>query len=325
MRRLWIAFVMVSAIGFGILGWVGSRIYQEAPPIPERVLTGDGAVVVPDGDIGRGQNVWQTMGGMEVGSVWGHGSYVAPDWTADWLHREAVFILNDWARAEAGRSYLELEPERQAALRERLTRLMRRNGYDPVTRALTIEPVRARAFEANHRHYADIFANGHAPYAIPRGTVGDPERLRRLSAFFFWTAWAAATNRPTTDISYTSNWPSEPLIGNRPTGEAVVWTGVSVWNMVGAGLFGFMINPPIALYYMQGLNTTPVHAHGALFGVYGMLGLGLMLMCLRTLQADREWKDGLVRFGFWAMNVGLMLQIVLSLLPLGLLQTWASV
>jgi nitric oxide reductase subunit B len=95
--------------------------------------------------------------------------------------------------------------------------------------------------------------------------------------------------------------------------------------MVGAGLFGFMINPPIALYYMQGLNTTPVHAHGALFGVYGMLGLGLMLMCLRTLQADREWKDGLVRFGFWAVNVGLMLQIVLSLLPVGLLQTWASV
>ncbi len=168
------------------------------------------------------------MGGMEVGSIWGHGSYVAPDWTADWLHREAVFILDEWAKGEAGRSYLELEPERQAALRERLTRLMRRNGYDPVTRALTIEPVRARAFEANHRHYANIFANGHAPYAIPRGTVSDPERLRRLSAFFFWTAWAAATNRPTTDISYTSNWPPEPLIGNRPTGEAVVWTGVSV-------------------------------------------------------------------------------------------------
>jgi nitric oxide reductase subunit B len=107
MRRLWVAFVMVSVMGFGILGWVGSRIYQETPPIPERVLTADGSVIVPDGDIGRGQNVWQTMGGMEVGSVWGHGSYVAPDWPADWLHREAVFIPNDWARAEAGRSDLE--------------------------------------------------------------------------------------------------------------------------------------------------------------------------------------------------------------------------
>ncbi len=61
------------------------------------------------------------------------------------------------------------------------------------------------------------------------------------------------------------------------------FVSVAFWNMVGAGLFGFMINPPIALYYMQGLNTTPVHAHAALFGVYGMLGIGLMLMCLRAL------------------------------------------
>ena len=59
------------------------------------------------------------------------------------------------------------------------------------------------------------------------------------------------------------------------------FVAVAFWNLVGAGLFGFMINPPIALYYMQGLNTTPVHGHTALFGVYGMLGIGLMLFCLR--------------------------------------------
>src|SRR5215475_12328379 len=93
----------------------------------------------------------------------------------------------------------------------------------------------------------------------------------------------------------------------------------------GRGIFGFMINPPIALFYMQGLNTTPVHAHAALFGVYGMLGLGLTLMCLRALQADREWKEGLLKFSFWAMNGGLMAMIMLSLLPVGLLQTVASV
>ena len=50
------------------------------------------------------------------------------------------------------------------------------------------------------------------------------------------------------------------------------FVAVAFWNLVGAGLFGFLINPPIALYYMQGLNTTPVHGHTALFGVYGMLG-----------------------------------------------------
>ena len=103
------------------------------------------------------------------------------------------------------------------------------------------------------------------------------------------------------------------------------FVAVAFWNMVGAGLFGFMINPPIALYYMQGLNTTPLHGHAALFGVYGMLGIGLMLLCLRVLIPGVEWKDGLLRFSFWSLNGGLMAMCVLSLLPVGLMQTWASV
>jgi nitric oxide reductase subunit B len=103
------------------------------------------------------------------------------------------------------------------------------------------------------------------------------------------------------------------------------FVAVAFWNMVGAGLFGFMINPPIALYYMQGLNTTPLHGHAALFGVYGMLGIGLMLMCLRVLIPAREWNDGLLKFSFWAINIGLFAMCVLSLLPVGLLQTKASV
>ncbi len=101
---------------------------------------------------------------------------------------------------------------------------------------------------------------------------------------------------------------------------------VAFWNMVGAGLFGFMINPPIALYYMQGLNTTPLHGHAALFGVYGMLGIGLMLVCLRVLIPGRRMERRACcgsRSG--ALNGGLMAMCVLSLLPVGLMQTWASV
>jgi nitric oxide reductase subunit B len=103
------------------------------------------------------------------------------------------------------------------------------------------------------------------------------------------------------------------------------FVSVAFWNMIGAGLFGFMINPPIALYYMQGLNTTPLHGHSALFGVYGMLGIGLMLVCLRALIPGREWKDGLLKFSFWSLNGGLLMMCILSLLPVGLMQTWASV
>jgi len=103
------------------------------------------------------------------------------------------------------------------------------------------------------------------------------------------------------------------------------FVAVAFWNLVGAGIFGFLINPPIALYYMQGLNTTPVHGHTALFGVYGMLGIGLMLFVLKGLAARRAWKQGVIRFAFWSINIGLLLMVLLSVLPIGLAQTVASV
>ena len=684
MKRLWIGFSLVMLVSFMVLGWIGTRIYQEKPPIPSKVVASDGTVLVAEGEIVAGQNVWQSLGGMEVGSVWGHGSYVAPDWTADWLHREATFILDRWANTEFGTEYAQLDGEKQAQLQGRLAKEMRTNTFDLSTGTVTVSPIRAEAFQANLKHYSDVFANGKAEYAIPAGAVRDPDRLKKLSAFFFWSAWAASTNRPNDQITYTHNWPYEPLVGNRPTGETVVWTGVSIimllagisamvwwyaarkseeeysplpeadplgqwvatpsqkatikyfwvvsalilvqmllgvvtahygvegdgfygiplsdwlpysvtrtwhiqmglfwiatawlaaglfigplvseheptgqslgvnilflallvvvagsltgqwlsvqnklsdtvsfyfghqgyeyvdlgrvwqlalfaglllwfflmvrvllpalqkqgdqkqlvtllavasaaialfygagltwgqhthlsmveywrwwvvhlwvegffevfattviafffmrlglirpgiaaasallsatiflsggiigtchhlyfsgtptvalawgsvfsalevvpltlvgfdamedlrrsrltpwvqrykwpiyffvsvafWNMIGAGLFGFMINPPIALYYMQGLNTTPLHGHAALFGVYGMLGIGLMLVCLRALIPGRTWNDRLLKFSFWSLNGGLMMMCILSLLPVGLMQTWASV
>jgi len=686
MRKLWLSFAAVVVLSFAVLGWVGVRIYQQAPPVPDTVVTTDGRTVLASGEIQAGQNVWQSMGGMEIGSVWGHGSYVAPDWTADWLHREAVFILDEWSREEfGGARYGELTAERQGFLQRRLQEMMRRNAYDEAGRTLRIEPVRARAFEANAAHFADVFRAGRDEYAIPAGALADEVKLRQLAAFFFWTSWAASTNRPDDTITYTSNWPHEPLVGNLPTGEAVVWTGVSIiillagiagmvwyyasrreepspgpiptgdpllgyqstpsqratvkyfwtvaalfliqillgvvvghygvegggfygvdiasflpytvartwhlqlgifwiatawlaaglyigpavggvepkgqrlgvnvlfvalvlvvvgsmagqwlsvkqvlgsglawfyfghsgyeyidlgrafqiallvglflwlflmtrailpalrrrdeqrsiltlflisslaiagfygaalgygrhtnlaiaeywrwwvvhlwvegffevfatvviaflfarlklvslrtageasllsstiflsggiigtlhhlyfsgtptvvlalgsvfsalevvpllfvgyeawhnirlsratswvrkyrwpiyffvsvafWNMLGAGLFGFMINPPVALYYMQGLNTTPVHGHAALFGVYGMLGIGLMLFSLRALRPAEAWREGSLKFAFWAINIGLFAMVTISLLPVGLMQTWASV
>jgi nitric oxide reductase subunit B len=103
------------------------------------------------------------------------------------------------------------------------------------------------------------------------------------------------------------------------------FSAVLVWNLVGAGLFGFLINPPIALYYMQGLNTTANHGHAALFGVYGMLGLGLTLYCMRGLTNVQNWDQGLLKTAFWTLNVGLAMMTFLSLLPQGLWQTYASV
>ncbi len=684
MKKLWISFAIVFSLSFAVLGWIGTKIYQQMPPIPARVVSTDGTVLLSEGDIGRGQNVWQALGGMEVGSIWGHGSYVAPDWTADWLHRETAFVLNDWAAKEFDSPYERLSAENQAKLRGRLEEMYRRNSYDAATNSILIEPVRARAFEACLLHYSDVFMNGEKAYAIPSGSVDTPVHMRQFAGFIFWTAWAASSNRPNDTITYTNNWPFEPVVGNRPTGDSVLWTGVSIimllagicamvwwyaaekkeeifhalpesdplatwratpsqratlkyfwvvsllilvqiimgvvtahygvegdgfyglkishllpysvtrtwhvqlgifwiatawlasglfigplvskfepkfqalgvhvlfsalllvvagsmagewmsvhhklspansflwghqgyeyvdlgrvwqillfvglliwlflvvravrpalktpgehrpllwlfvlsaaaiglfygagltwgqhthlsmveywrwwvvhlwvegffevfattviaffftrlgliqptlaakaallsatiflaggiigtchhlyfsgtptvalafgsvfsalevvpltmvaygaiddlrrgrltswakryqwpiyffvavafWNMIGAGLFGFMINPPIALYFMQGLNTTPLHGHAALFGVYGMLGIGLMLVCLRAMSPDAKWRENWLRASFWLMNIGLFSMCVGSLLPVGLMQTWASV
>jgi nitric oxide reductase subunit B len=103
------------------------------------------------------------------------------------------------------------------------------------------------------------------------------------------------------------------------------FVSVAFWNLVGAGLFGFLINPPVALYYVQGLNLTPLHGHTALFGVYGMLGVGLTLFCMRAMGPERPWKEGPLKFSFWFLNLGLSLMVLLSLLPVGLLQAWASI
>lgn len=690
-KKLWGVFFTVLIVSFSVLGYFGREIYRQAPPIPDRVVTPDGRILFTGQDIKDGQNVWQSTGGQELGTVWGHGSYVAPDWSADWLHREITFILNELSLASYAKPYDAIDEEKQAVMKVRLKKEMRRNTYDASAGTITVSPVRAKAFLANSAYYSDLFMGGdrlseeREAYAMKDVTIQDADRMEKLNAFFFWTSWVCSTERPGHAITYTNNWPPENLIDNRPTSALIVWTGFSVimlllgigmlsfyhathrdtdmnaasipdrdplldlnptpsmkatlkyfwvvtalmvvqvlmgaitahygvegngfygipladwlpyslsrtwhvqlgifwiatswlatglfvapavsgheprfqrfgvnflfsallvivvgslagqamaiaqklglemnfwfghqgyeyvdlgrfwqifllvglvlwfvlvfraiqpalkkkeeghqllvmflissgaialfyaaglmwgrqtnlalaeywrwwvvhlwvegffevfatvviaflfvrlhllnvkmataavlfstnifllggiigtfhhlyftgtptailalgatfsalevvplvligfegyhnfrlsyaaewiqaykwpiwcfvavafWNLVGAGIFGFLINPPIALYYMQGLNTTPVHGHTALFGVYGMLGIGLMLFVLRGLTVGKVWKDKPIRTAFWAINGGLMLMVLLSVLPIGLAQTWVSV
>lgn len=239
MKKLWLAFIVMFVVSFGVLLWIGTEIFRQAPPIPVQVVTTDGRVLIGEGEIMNGQNVWQAMGGMQVGSIWGHGSYVAPDWTAEYLHREAIFILNEYARKDFGKDYSVLPSEQQAMLRQRLQDLVRKNTYDAQTGKLTIDPLRARAFEENAKYYANIFANGSKDFAIQKNAQSDPVKLRAMNAFFFWTAWASAANRPNQNISYTSNFPAEPLVGNVATNDTILWTGVSVILLI-AGIGGIV-------------------------------------------------------------------------------------
>jgi nitric oxide reductase subunit B len=245
-RRLWFTLGAVLVVSFGVLLWTGGEIYQQAPPMPERVVTTAGEVVYTRDDIETGRIVWQSMGGMQLGSIWGHGGYVAPDWSADWLHRELVALLDLWARDEFGSSFDGLDREQRAALETRLRERIRANTYDPSTATLTIGEDRAAAIATVSAHYESLFGSDPATfelreaYAMKNDTVADAERRRLLSAFFFWTAWAAATERPGDDVTYTNNWPSEPLIGNRPPASTFLWSAFSVtFLLAGIGLLGW--------------------------------------------------------------------------------------
>src|SRR5215472_444634 len=129
-RKLWIALGMVMLISFAVLGSVGYKAISSAPPIPAKVVTADGQVLFTGETIREGQNVWQSTGGQEIGTIWGHGAYVAPDWSADFLHRQSEIVLNRWAQKEGFPSYSAMPAESRAALQGRLTELTRRNTYD---------------------------------------------------------------------------------------------------------------------------------------------------------------------------------------------------
>jgi nitric oxide reductase subunit B len=237
-RKLWLWLGAIFVLSFTVLGLIGREIYVKAPPVPESVVTASGATLFTKQDIQSGREVWQTLGGMQLGSVWGHGGYVAPDWGADWLHREAVALLDLWARRQGALDFAALDAEAQAGLRERLRRELRANRYDSATGTITVSDSRAQAMAAVGEHYARLFSSDpelrqlRDEYAIPERSLVDPRHREQLAAFFFWTAWTSVTERPGEAISYTNNWPHEPLVGNTPSAALGMWSIASVLFLI---------------------------------------------------------------------------------------------
>jgi nitric oxide reductase subunit B len=238
-KKLWIAFALITLVSFSVLGGVGYKAINDGPPIPGKVLTTDGRLLFTGETIRNGQNVWQSTGGQEIGTIWGHGAYVAPDWSADYLHRQSEIVLNRWARQLGFADYHAMPTESRAGLQGRLTEVTRHNTYDAATDSLVLDTDRAAAFEELATYYADVYGNGRDAYAIPAGALTDVTKQREMATFFWWAAWAASTDRPGQDVTYTQNWPHEELIGNRPTGGTIVWSVISFVLLL-AGIGGMV-------------------------------------------------------------------------------------
>jgi len=246
-RKLWMGLTILLLCSFAILLYMGGEIHRQAPPLPEKVLSTDGSVIYTRADIETGRQVWQSIGGHQLGSIWGHGAYVAPDWGADWLHREAEAILDLWAKREYGlESYQALDAPTQAALAVRVQALLRPNTWDEVNQTITLETDRVAALQTVAAHYVSLFGNDpqtaelREAYAMRHNTVAQSEHRQALTAFFWWAAWAQVTQRPGQEISYTSNWPADELVGNRPPANLLLWSVFSVLFLIaGVALLGW--------------------------------------------------------------------------------------
>lgn len=232
-KKYWIAVVAVLIIGFSILGYLGTDVYHQAPPVPTAYVSQDGQVLFTKEDILHGQSAWQSTGGQSVGTVLGHGAYQAPDWTADWLHKEVSIMLDIKSQEAFGVLYNQLGPAQQAAVKEvvkeeYLGSAVREDG------TVVLSPERIAAMNATGRYFVELYGDNpdltltRDHFAMKDNTLPELQDRIDMARFFFWTTWMASTQRPGTDATYTNNWPHEPLLDHNPTPESVAWSVVSV-------------------------------------------------------------------------------------------------
>jgi nitric oxide reductase subunit B len=228
---LWLQFsILTFIVGFTVLGFLATVIYREHPPIPDRVVSETGQILFTGDDVMAGQHIFQKYGLMQYGTIYGHGAYLGPDFTAQYLHESASNML----RTYGGESP---SPEVRARVKEEL----QRNTYDENTKTLTYSEGQARAFESMVEYYRQFFSSPDTQAGLQRPHIADPAEIRRLTAYFSWAAWTTTARRPGKDYSYTNNWPPDELAGNGPSAQSFVWSVYSLIALLGGtGLVLFL-------------------------------------------------------------------------------------
>ena len=227
------AVIATLAIGFSILILLTIKVHYDAPPIPDRVVDANGRLLFSKQDIQAGQAVFLKHGLMDNGSIWGHGGYLGPDFSATYLHRLAIHIGQALAMRRHGTSLNALAPEDRAAVETLVRATLKENRYDPASAVLTYTDGEAESYRLQIDEWASYFSNPAENGGLPAGFIRPGDELRQLTAFFAWTAWASVTNRPGESTTYTNNFPYDPLAGNVPSGRAVLWSALSLIALLG--------------------------------------------------------------------------------------------
>ena len=226
------AVIFIVLVCFGIQVWIAILAYREAPPVPDKVVNEAGKTLFTGDDILAGQQVFLKYGLMENGTIWGHGAYLGPDFSAEYLHTLALDTGFFLARWRFGRNLPDLPPDEKEVLKSRTRELLKENRYDPRTRTLLFPMPEELSFQRQVGRWTDYFVHPASNGGLKAKYIQDPVELRQLTAFFAWTAWASAARRPGRSYSYTNNFPYDPLVGNTPTTEVYLWSALSLITLL---------------------------------------------------------------------------------------------
>ncbi len=225
--------VIVMIFGFAVLILMSLRAYQNAPPIPVKALAPGNEVVFTAEDVAAGQEVFLKYGLMNNGTIWGHGGYLGPDFSAQTLHGLALYFAGRIAQSQFQKPYADLRENQKAAVDGAVASMFKTNRYDATTGTLALPDDSKAAFTEQVAYWTNYFVDTAKNGGLSRNAVADPIELRKLTAFFVWTAWASAAQRPGSTHSYTNNFPYDPLVGNHHTSGALLWSAVSLVFLLG--------------------------------------------------------------------------------------------
>lgn len=223
-------FIMI--VGFGTLGFITSVAYDNTAPIPKQVIDHDGHVLFTGEQITRGQGVFLKNNLMEHGTLWGHGAYLGPDYSATHLHEQTLFMQKLLAEKIYHKPFDQLKTFEQGSVSQEIPIILKQNRYDIGTDTLLFTNEEAKGYAHSLDFWKNYFTKGEAP-GLPKNYISNPEDLNNLAAFFAWASWAAVTNRPGENYTYTNNFPYDPLAGNYPSADAYLWSAISLLFIIG--------------------------------------------------------------------------------------------
>ncbi|WP_436923262.1 nitric-oxide reductase large subunit [Halosimplex amylolyticum] len=244
--RATIAKILTAVFVFNLVVMAGGAwlAYQEAPPIPERVVGPDGGTVMTGEDVREGKKAFQRDGLMNHGSILGNGAYYGVDYTADALDLKVEHMRDYYARERYGGEYEALASAEQAAVDDDVQRDLD-GAYDGG--AIEYSAAERYAHEQIREEYVERYHEGDHERGVPVDMIDSEEEARQFADFALWTAWFSHTDRPAGDHSYTNDWPYQPTAGNDATGAAMTWSVIAMVLLVGGAGAGIWLYKAVEL------------------------------------------------------------------------------